>query len=78
MPDQSPKAQISGGKSRIFANALRTTRSTLSRTPQRSQIRYGENPQFNFVTKYFADKSRQDWCSELKRASATWFGIEES
>jgi hypothetical protein len=32
MAKQSPKAQISGGKAAgLFANALRTTRSTLSR-----------------------------------------------
>jgi hypothetical protein len=25
-----------------------------------------------------ADKSRQDWCSELKRAPAKWFEIPQS
>ncbi len=27
-------------------------------------------PRFNLVTKYFVDKSRQDWCSELERSSS--------
>jgi hypothetical protein len=37
-----------------------------------------KNPHFNFVTKYFVDKSRQDCCSELREAPARWFGIGES
>ena len=60
MGNQPPKAQISGGRAAFFANALRTTRSTVQGLPA---VR---KPNFRFipVTKSSAQTSRQGCCSE--------------
>jgi hypothetical protein len=60
MGNQPPKAQISGGKAAFFANALRTTRSTVQRLPALRK----QNLRFNPVTKSSAQTSRQGCCSE--------------
>src|SRR5206468_3113014 len=54
---------------------VRTVQRAAAASRKRAVLRNQKNPPVNFVTKYFTDKSRQDWCSELKRASARWFGI---
>jgi len=46
--NESPKAQISGGKAAFFANALRTTRSTCVVATDRPEAK---TPRINRVTK---------------------------
>src|SRR5437016_10243020 len=49
-----------------------------SSTPRAERGRLQQNLPFNFVTKYFVDKSRQGFCSELREAPARWFEIGQS
>src|SRR5262249_30238624 len=73
MTSESPKAQISDGKAALFANALRTTRSTLharaaaAGPPAAGRVSHGSSLRFDFVDAnaafYFHDLVSQKRCA---------------